>query len=773
MASLAQAPSTLRDLNQNIRNSPGQTLSERQQKEAREAKARAQEAINSVRGMIESATQNYEARKKARKFDAETKKRAAKKRAQAAGPLDTNQQFKTDTETNLSTVKETVKDMENSISQIIPNFDNTLGLSGLSTFSATLESVPLVGILNSTVQYIATSLDQDGNIDEEWALFDDMPGTPASGETTSLFSYKGSFFVTVGGNVWAKNPKNSGDPNLAQASNNWPELYNPGWDAMGSCIPAENARSFVPYSEISSNNTALNSWLIMLNVDGSLSYSSQEVGTNMQFDPLPSDGGSAPNLLKAAYWNGSIWGYDGNMNLYQIVPNTDSTGGNLVNYTIKSQSSLSDPILDLTAVDTGLVASQPDGNLWKLVVNPPADENSGPTQTWTQWVSQEGVTCLGAAAPGVILDMQTLTTYLKANYIDTQTSLFSDISLIQAFCTSHEKYLKKLMKYSKQWMNAPTEKQKNKIAKKASKFAIGHCQAVGQLLSDNLGAADGKVVLMTNQISQINDNIQAQLIAIGNQITDLQDTINDEEQEEKTLTSLLWGAVAAAVCGIGLIIAAFFFPPLAPLLGFGGGVLLIGGIVSVGVLGAELGDLRNAILANQESLNNLKASKSDLETIGNNFGSLSNEYESLDSFWTEMYDISQQITDLDGLGTELLGDPSSITAAESDVKKISKYLSDYVAILGSQGINPPSQALEKLPKNLHSMAFRDLELHVQKSEQDTDRQFAVKQEIVNRMVHTATERLEGDDVASYLSILKRAVSFNKHIHHPHLKLSVY
>uniref|UniRef100_A0A093VSI9 Alpha-amylase type A isozyme n=1 Tax=Talaromyces marneffei PM1 TaxID=1077442 RepID=A0A093VSI9_TALMA len=683
MASLAQGPSMLRDLNQNIRKAPGQTLSATQRKEARAAKARAQQAINSVRGMIEHSTQNYEASKKARKLDAEAKKGAAKRQAQAAQPLDVNQQFKADTETNLSTVKETVQGMENSISQIIPSFDNTLGLPGLSTFSATLETVPLVGMLNSTVQYVATTIDQGGNIDEEWDLFDDMPGTPGSGQTTSLFSYKGSFFVTVGSSVWAKTPKNSGDPNLAQASNNWPELYNPGWDAMGSCIPAENTRGLVPYSEISSDNQALNSWLIMVNSDGSLSYSSQEVGANMQFNPLPSDDGSAPNLLKAAYWNGSIWGYDGNMNLYQIVPNTDGTGENLVNYTIKSQNTLSDPILDLTAVDTGLVASRSDGNLWKLVVNPPADENSGPTETWTQWISQGGL-------------------YRYPNWSVSGHQPHAGI------LHQPHSYLKKLMKYSKKWMKAPTQQQKDKIAKRASKFAIGHCQAIGQLLSENLGAADGKVTLMTNQIGQINDDIQAQLVAIGNQITDLQQTINDEEQEEKTLTSLLWGAVAAAVCGIGLIIAAFFFPPLAPILGFGGGVLLIGGI----------------------------------------------------------------ITDLDGLGTALLGDPSSITAAENDVKKISKYLNDYVAILGSQGINPPSQVLEKLPNNLHSMPFRDLEQYVQELEPHTDRQFAIKQEIVSLMVHTATERLEGDDVASYLSILKRAVSFNKHIHHPYLKLSV-
>jgi hypothetical protein len=98
----------------------------------------------------------------------------------------------------------------------------------------------------------------------------------------------------------------------------------------------------------------------------------------MQFSSLPLANGTSPNLLKAAYSNGSIWGYDADMILYEIAPNVDSTGNSLVNYTIKSQNTMVNAILDLTAVDTGLVAARQDGNLWKLIVNPPADENYGP-----------------------------------------------------------------------------------------------------------------------------------------------------------------------------------------------------------------------------------------------------------------------------------------------------------------------------------------------------------------------------------------------------------
>jgi hypothetical protein len=69
------------------------------------------------------------------------------------------------------------------------------------------------------------------------------------------------------------------------------------------------------------------------------------------------------------------------------------------------------------------------------------------------------------------------------------------------------------------------------------------------------------------------------------------------------------------------------------------------------------------------------------------------------------------------------------------------------------------------------MPLSDLEQHIQKLEQNTDRQFTLKLEAVNCMVHTAIKRLEEDDFASYLAILKRAAKFNKRIHHPYLKIS--
>ena len=81
--------------------------------------------------------------------------------------------------------------------------------------------------------------------------------------------------------------------------------------------------------------------------------------------------------------------------------------------------------------------------------------------------------------------------------------------------------------------------KQQKIANEASKFAIGHCQAIAQLLSENVGAADTEVTQMTKQMSQVNENINAALREIGNEIQALQQTLNNEKQEYKTLAAAL------------------------------------------------------------------------------------------------------------------------------------------------------------------------------------------------------------------------------------------
>ncbi|KAL3291020.1 Alpha-amylase type A isozyme, partial [Colletotrichum asianum] len=71
---------------------------------------------------------------------------------------DPNQSFQDATQNNLKNVAKVADTISGSIQNIMNNFNSILGLASIKQFSATLESIPTVSILNNTVQYIAVTL---------------------------------------------------------------------------------------------------------------------------------------------------------------------------------------------------------------------------------------------------------------------------------------------------------------------------------------------------------------------------------------------------------------------------------------------------------------------------------------------------------------------------------------------------------------------------------------------------------------------------------------
>lgn len=167
--------------------------------------------------MISQSVSKHEASLKSNK---QKKNRAGAQSIKLAvsSPDDQNEQFKLATETNLKNVAATATTMSNSIKDIMNNFNGILKLPGLENFSATLESVPAVGVLNGTIQYVGISLASSGQTNESWTLFDNLPASPSGSDTVSLFSYSGNFYAAVGVNVWQKTPKPAGDPSLPTAA---------------------------------------------------------------------------------------------------------------------------------------------------------------------------------------------------------------------------------------------------------------------------------------------------------------------------------------------------------------------------------------------------------------------------------------------------------------------------------------------------------------------------------------------------------------------------
>lgn len=271
------------------------------------------------------------------------------------------------------------------------------------------------------------------------------------------------------------------------------------------------------------------------------------------------------------------------------------------------------------------------------------------------------------------------------------------------------------------------------------------------------------VVQMARQTSDINSSINTQLSNIDTQLGALNDTLNDLESQHAALTAGLWCAIAAVIVGIGLIVAGFFFPPIAPLLWLGGGALIVGGVVAVGVLSSKIGQLNSAIASTQASISNLTTSKNQLLVISKSFGSLTDEYSDLTAFWTQMLSISGSINSLESLGVVILGDQPSIQAAQGFNQQIIDALTNYIQVLGQQGIIPPSLSPPP-PQSLRALDAAALVDQVQATEPNKTLQKNHKLNLVSGLMKIATEQLAGRDHTSYVATMRKAIAINAEAH---------
>ncbi|KAK4163808.1 hypothetical protein QBC43DRAFT_318752 [Cladorrhinum sp. PSN259] len=751
MADLSTAATILDAVRKRVDDAPaGGHLTDAEKAEQTATHEATNEMIANLRDMITEVLHEHHAFGKSKPQPASTRVPDA-----VPASSDPNKDFKKATQDNLKTLARTAKNMSGSIANVISNYKAILDLPSLSRFSGTLESVPAVGILDSTIQYVAVTLNADGKTVPTWKKLDTLPARPSTGDTASLFSYRGSFYVAVGRNVWAKTPRPHNDPELFKAAvNDWSQIFYLGWKSIGSVLPAGDSRALIQFAKLSTNGESLTPFLVRIASDGTLSYSSDEVGQNMKFSALhAAQGQTAPNLVKVAYYANSLWGYDVNNGLYELSPNFD-----LGTYKVKPQGTLSNKIIDLTAVDTGLVAAREDGNLYKLLSIPPKDANSLITQEWRLWVARNGVTSLGAASPGVMLDLKTLSVVLRATYIDTQTNLFPYLDIIQACSKSHGVYLTRLLKAAEEYQGA-TDEEKKKMAKNKGKEAVDHAKALGKLATDNMTIGSRMVVDMTRQIKSIDSSIAAQLSIIDSKLLELRASLKEAQMKEKELLSQLFAAIATLIIGIGVIIAGFFFPPLAPILWGVGGSAVIGSVVAIGVAMVKLVEIRRAINNLEQAIADLTKQKKHLLDIRAAFSRLTNDYGGLNGFWSKMLSLAGQIRALETLGEVLLTDKSSIIAAQDANKEIISNFDKYVEALGRQGITRPS-----------SLAYNRTHANGQVAHvEDRPReQTALQLPAVLELMGRATQQLTGGDTAGYLSTMKQAVGLHAEIHKPWL-----
>jgi hypothetical protein len=194
-----------------------------------------------------------------------------------------------------------------------------------------------------------------------------------------------------------------------------------------------------------------------------------------------------------------------------------------------------------------------------------------------------------------------------------------------------------------------------------------------------------------------------------------------------------------------------------------GGALVIGGVVGVGVISSKIEQLSSAIASTKGAIGSLTTSKDQLLLISKSFGSLTQEYSDLTAFWTQMLSISGSISSLESLGVVILGDQPSIRAAQEFNQQIVTALTDYVQVLGQQGIIPPS--FSPLPtQSLHALDAAALVDQVQATEPNKTLHKNHKLNLVSGLMRIATEQLAGKDHTSYVATMQKAIAINAEAH---------
>ena len=199
--------------------------------------------------------------------------------------------------------------------------------------------------------------------------------------------------------------------------------------------------------------------------------------------------------------------------------------------------------------DVGPIGVQSDGFLWRRVVVPPVSSDASATQQWTKWLAQDGVTNLGVAAPGVILDLKTLTATLKSRYIDTQTALYPVMNKISAFAVTHKSYLTQLSQAADDWANAGDDTTKQEIAIKNGKGYVTHAKVWAMIINSSSNNAKTSVNIMAGQLLDVKSQLQVQLQMLKDKLSALQATLETEKEQLDQLTAGLWGAIGATLLG--------------------------------------------------------------------------------------------------------------------------------------------------------------------------------------------------------------------------------
>ncbi|KAL6904147.1 hypothetical protein GGI43DRAFT_432774 [Trichoderma evansii] len=595
--------------------------------------------------------------------------------------------------------------MAEDVGPVFEAFQDVLAKPYLKNYNAMLNSVPIIGLKGDNVMYSQTKSSGITGVEDVWSVFGRIPDDVNinSSKAVHFFPYKGDFCMSVGTAIYRKKHRDERDPEIRLAVDYWPKLYLDTWEKIGdNCLLDPNARSVIPFAAMVGNDIRFH--LVVLGQDGRLMSLDSELssGKNIYSElKNASDekktAARALKIQKVAYWNGNVVALDDASNTWNLTIDFGES-----KFTAADQTAV-EPLFELTATDIGPVGVKKDGWIYRRRLENVVDSSDKTVDKkkekkigWERWMQQNGVTNLGVASPGVMLNLNALSHSLRDRYRNTQRSIYPVVNKIQSFTISHEMFLKKQLEAAEEYQKNENSAAKQKMAIKEAKKLVTQTKIWASILRNQSGYTHGTVSLMGEELSSVKIQLDQQLTVLKDKLISLQGQIKALTEAKKKMDAAFWGSIGAMLLGIGLGILGAVTGVGVIAFAIVGGALFVGGLVAACYFGSQSAKLSKQIDGLEAEMRGVNQAILDIKSVADKFGDLEKMYGTLSQFWGRMFNAAQNLKDMNEvtalqIGEGILEDTTAIEASLSVVRKMKNGCATYLAVLNRVGIRVPME----------------------------------------------------------------------------------
>ncbi|KAK3326667.1 hypothetical protein B0H66DRAFT_589231 [Apodospora peruviana] len=573
----------------------------------------------------------------------------------------------------------------------------------LKNYSAMLNSVPIVGLKGDNIMYTETRSGGVRGVEDVWSVFSPIPQglNVDSTKAVHFFPYKGDFCMSVGTAIWRKRHRDEKDPEIKLAVDNWPKLYLDAWEKIGdSCLPTAKARNVIPFARLAGKDIRFHLVVLtqdnrLLALDGDLKGSGNTFSELKNASDAKNADALALKIQQAAYFSGNIVAIADSNHSWNLDVDFDAN-----TFAAKDQRRI-EPLVELTATDIGPVGVKENSGGWiyrrrlQTVADPDGQGEKGDDKLgWDKWIKQDGVTHLGVASPGVMLDLMALTYSLNERYLSTQSVIYPVVNKLQGYATYQEMFLKSQLAASQQYMASGDDAAKQKLALNEAKKLVRSTKIWATTMQKATTYTKGSVNDMSVQLSSVKTQLDQQLIILSDKLVSLETQIKALKDAKSKMDAAFWGSIAAMIVGIGLAIVGVCTGVGVVALGLVGGALFVGGLVAAIHFGNKSQELASQISGLEAEVRDVTKAMDDISFVAQKFGEIEGMYSKLNQFWGRMANASGNLKDMNdftaaALGAGFLEDQTGILAAIDIVREIRRGCATYLAVMNRSGIVIP------------------------------------------------------------------------------------